>query len=81
MWGTPAGSHDQAIDVLDTHAANKRVARCVGHSSAIKHLDWSQDGRTIRSTDQAYEVRPLLVCVDRVHALVMPASSRLRCSA
>jgi hypothetical protein len=35
-----------------------RVLRCVGHSSAVRHLDWSADGSCIQSMDQAYEVRP-----------------------
>jgi hypothetical protein len=34
----------------------RRIARCVGHSSTVTHLDWSVDSSVIQSNDQAYEV-------------------------
>lgn len=51
----PAGSmlavasHEQVIEILNVRKDYSRICRCVGHSSAIKHLDWSVDGSVIRS--------------------------------
>eukprot|EP00775_Hariotina_reticulata_P006916 gene6916-7132_t len=33
-----------------------RAVRCVGHSSAVKQLDWSVDGSCLQSVDQAHEL-------------------------
>ncbi|GIL85815.1 hypothetical protein Vretimale_19546 [Volvox reticuliferus] len=51
-----AGSHDQAIDVFDVTRGYTRVARCNGHSSTVRHLDWSVDSTALQSVDQAYEI-------------------------
>jgi WD40 repeat protein len=38
-----------------------RGVRCMGHSSAVKHLDWSVDGSCLQSVDQAHEVNQNLL--------------------
>jgi len=56
------GSHDNFIDIYDTVGLMERaeppalLATCRGHSSFIKHLDWSQDGAYLRSNCGAYEL-------------------------
>ena len=51
-----AGSHDQLVDVFAVTDGFKRVARCHGPSSTVTHLDWSEDGATLMTNDQAYEL-------------------------
>ncbi|GFR46990.1 hypothetical protein Agub_g8644, partial [Astrephomene gubernaculifera] len=51
-----AGSHDQSIEVFDVSRGFTRVCRCVGHSSAVRHLDWAADSGGLQSVDQAYEL-------------------------
>lgn len=43
------------IYVLDIKNDYCRIQRLAGHSSTIRSLDWSMDGRFISSMDQAYE--------------------------
>ena len=56
------GSHDNFIDIYDTAGLMDRtappalLATCKGHSSFIKHLDWSSDGAYLRSNCGAYEL-------------------------
>ncbi|KJE88838.1 hypothetical protein CAOG_00417 [Capsaspora owczarzaki ATCC 30864] len=50
-------SHDNFIDVYHVAAgAIERKAICKGHSSFITHIDWSADGRFLRSTSGDYEL-------------------------
>lgn len=52
-----AGSHDNFIDIFDaTKPSYPRLARCAGHSSYIRSLDWSVDSRLIQSSCGAYEL-------------------------
>ncbi|WIA35025.1 hypothetical protein OEZ86_003516 [Tetradesmus obliquus] len=52
-----AAGHDKVVEVYDiTPDGLRRVCRCVGHSSAVRRLDWSADGSCIQSMDQAYEL-------------------------
>jgi len=32
------------------------IAKCSGHSSTVRHLDWSTDSRVLQSNDQSYEL-------------------------
>ena len=34
----------------------KKIARCLGHSGVVTHLDWSADSRVIMSNSAAYEI-------------------------
>ena len=54
------GSHDNFIYVFDTNKYDEKKAtkkwKLTGHSSFITALDWSQDGKFIRSVCGAYEL-------------------------
>jgi WD40 repeat protein len=50
------GGKDNLIHVLDVSSDWKRVAVCRGHTSCIKSLQFSQDGRTLLSSDAVREV-------------------------
>lgn len=45
----------RSIYVLDVKNGYCRALRLAGHSSTIRSLDWSADGKYISSMDQAYE--------------------------
>lgn len=49
------GSHDNGVYVYST-ADWSLIGRCKGHSSYITALDWSEDGKWIRSNCGAYEL-------------------------
>ena len=52
-----AASADRRVDVFDVAAGYKRMHRgCAGHGAAVRHVDWSADSRTLRSTCSAYEI-------------------------
>jgi hypothetical protein len=74
---TPTSCVSQSPGCLSAAAAAARLSRCVGHSSAVRHLDWSADGSCIQSMDQAYEVsscwmRGLWICAFAVAWHVQP---------
>ncbi|CAH8431626.1 unnamed protein product [Schistosoma rodhaini] len=53
------GSRDNVIyvyNVLERGYKYNRVGRCCGHTSFILHIDWSVDGRFIRSVSGDYEI-------------------------
>ncbi|CAI2722615.1 unnamed protein product [Schistosoma spindalis] len=53
------GSRDNVIyvyNVLERGYKYNRVGRCCGHSSFILHIDWSVDGRFLRSVSGDYEI-------------------------
>lgn len=50
-----AGSHDNFIYVYNTNNYAK-LGKCVGHSSFIVSVDWSQDGQSLRSVCGAHEL-------------------------
>ncbi|XP_047533848.1 echinoderm microtubule-associated protein-like 2 isoform X1 [Vanessa atalanta] len=53
------GSRDNFIYVYqvdDDGARYSRLGKCLGHSSFITHLDWSEDSQYIRSNSGDYEV-------------------------
>ncbi|XP_028161969.1 echinoderm microtubule-associated protein-like 2 isoform X3 [Ostrinia furnacalis] len=53
------GSRDNFIYVYrvdDAGARYSRVGKCLGHSSYITHLDWSEDSQYIRSNSGDYEL-------------------------
>ncbi|XP_053608612.1 echinoderm microtubule-associated protein-like 2 isoform X2 [Plodia interpunctella] len=53
------GSRDNFIYVYrveDSGARYTRVGKCLGHSSYITHLDWSEDSQYIRSNSGDYEL-------------------------
>ena len=51
------GSHDNFMNLYDAQSPDYAlVARCVGHSSYITHIDWSADSRCFQSTCGAYEL-------------------------
>ncbi|XP_060804047.1 echinoderm microtubule-associated protein-like 2 isoform X3 [Amyelois transitella] len=53
------GSRDNFIYVYrveDNGARYTRIGKCLGHSSYITHLDWSEDSQYIRSNSGDYEL-------------------------
>lgn len=50
------GSHDTLIQILDVKHGFRCCGTCVGHSSTIKTLDWSDDSRILRSSSADYEL-------------------------
>ena len=50
------GSHDNYVDLLDVANDYAMLCRLAGHSSYIKHIDWSADSRVIQSVCGGYEV-------------------------
>lgn len=52
-----ATSHAElAVDVYDRQQGYRKVARCLGHSGVVTHVDWSADSRFIMSNSAAYEI-------------------------
>ena len=51
-----AGSNDNFVDVYAVHNGYRRISRCKGHSSFIKHLDWDSSSRIIQCTSASYEL-------------------------
>ena len=51
-----AASQERCADVYDCERGYKKISRCAGHSAAVKHADWSEDGRALRTTCGAYEI-------------------------
>jgi echinoderm microtubule-associated protein-like 6 len=52
-----AAGMDRHIHIYKTGSSQyTRVACCRGHSSVVRHMDWSSDGTTIQSMCSAYEV-------------------------
>lgn len=51
-----ACSNDQFIDIFDRVQGYKKIARCAGHSSTVRHVDWSVDSSVIRTMCSAYEI-------------------------
>ena len=52
-----AATMERHIDIYRTGEARyTRVARCRGHSSVVRHVDWSADGAALRSACSAYEL-------------------------
>jgi len=50
------GCRDNLIHLLSVHNGYKRAAVCRGHSSYIKNIDFSADGRVIQATDAVREI-------------------------
>ncbi|KAK3286813.1 hypothetical protein CYMTET_5644 [Cymbomonas tetramitiformis] len=50
------GSHSNVIDVYDARAGFKKVCSCKGHSSFISQMDFSKDGKVLRSNSGDHEV-------------------------
>lgn len=53
------GSHDNYIYVYqvdDEYKKYNRIGRCMGHSSFITHLDWSEDSTYIQTNSGDYEI-------------------------
>ena len=51
-----AASQERCADVYDCERGYKKISRCAGHSAAVKHADWSEDGRALRTSCGAYEI-------------------------
>lgn len=51
-----AGSSDCSVALLAVAQGYRVYARCRGHAAAVAHLDFSADGRTLRSVCSACEV-------------------------
>jgi hypothetical protein len=43
------------LPLCPTHSY-QRIARCQGHSSYIRHVDWSADSRVLQTSCGAYEL-------------------------
>ncbi|XP_037914233.1 echinoderm microtubule-associated protein-like 2 isoform X3 [Hermetia illucens] len=53
------GSRDNSVYIYQINGNSRRfarVGRCSGHSSYIKHIDWSEDSQVIRSNSGDYEI-------------------------
>lgn len=53
------GSRDNYIYVYQINENSRRfakVGRCVGHSSYVTHIDWSEDSQILRSNSGDYEI-------------------------
>jgi len=51
-----AASNDTFIDVFDRQKGYAKTVRCAGHSSTVRHIDWSADSRIIQSNSSDYEI-------------------------
>lgn len=53
-----AGGQDGSIAVYDARLGFKLglLVRCMGNSTPVRHMDWSRDGRVIRSNSLAREI-------------------------
>eukprot|EP00899_Mesostigma_viride_P010144 jgi/Mesvir1/19130/Mv12869-RA.1 len=49
-------SHDLSIELYDVTNDYAHVGHCVGHSSAILHIDWCVASRYLQSNCQSYEI-------------------------
>uniref|UniRef100_A0A061QZA5 Echinoderm microtubule-associated 6 n=1 Tax=Tetraselmis sp. GSL018 TaxID=582737 RepID=A0A061QZA5_9CHLO len=49
-------SKEQAVDLFNAADGFAKVGRCMGHSSTVKHIDWSQDSKVLQTTDTAREL-------------------------
>lgn len=49
-------NREQSIDIYDLMKDFRRIATCIGHSGAVLHIDFSADGRFLRSSCTAGEV-------------------------
>ena len=55
-------SHDCVVDVYRVAAdprhprGYRHIARCVGHSATVAHVDWSADSSTLMSNCNGYEI-------------------------
>ncbi|KAK3276728.1 hypothetical protein CYMTET_15223 [Cymbomonas tetramitiformis] len=49
-------SHDTFIDLFNVEQGYQHVARCKGHSSTVRHLDWSTDSALLQSNCSGYEI-------------------------
>ena len=50
------GSNDNFVDIYAVHNGYRRMSRCKGHSSFIKHLDWDAASRVVQCTSASYEL-------------------------
>lgn len=48
--------HDMVVDLYQVGCKYVHYARCQGHSATVLHLDFSSDGRVLRSTCNGYEI-------------------------
>jgi WD40 repeat protein len=51
-----ACSSERRIDVYDVRRGYKLVSKCSGHGASVKHVDWSEDSRVLRTSCAAYEI-------------------------
>eukprot|EP00054_Salpingoeca_dolichothecata_P027405 m.201004 g.201004 ORF g.201004 m.201004 type:complete len:1228 (-) comp25954_c0_seq3:39-3722(-) len=49
-------SHDNLIDLYDATQKYKKVATCKGHSSFVRQIDFSSDGKFLQSASGDYEL-------------------------
>ena len=62
----------------------RRRGRCAGHCSTIAHVDWSADGRVVRSSSSSYEIlhhaAPTGMLLTRRADVAFPADARTTAS-
>ena len=62
----------------------RRRGRCAGHCSTIAHVDWSADGRVVRSSSSSYEIlhhaAPTGTLLTRRADVAFPADARTTAS-
>ena len=51
-----ACSSERRVDVYDVRRGYARIAKCNGHGASVKHVDWSEDSRVLRTSCAAYEI-------------------------
>lgn len=50
------GSKDNLIHILSVDDSYRHVATCKGHTTSIKNMDFSSDGKVLQTTDSCKEI-------------------------
>lgn len=56
MWQLWQREFKMSVLLLLLSCSYSRIARCSGHSSYVRHLDWSANSKVVQSSCGAYEL-------------------------